>query len=413
MIKLLLSTLCFLFSPFLSFAQNPISSDDLFKSARHAAFEEKDYEKAKEYARQALQISPTYADVEIFLGRIYTWNKQYDSARFHFEKVLNNLPISEDASVAYADLEYWNDHYPKALIICNNALEVYPASEPLLLRKAKILNAAKNYSEASKVVTTLLKVNNRNTAGLSLASRLKDATAINKISLSYENSSFDKQFDKAWNLAALAYTRQTKLGSVTTRLNYANRFGKNGMQVELDAYPRISKTFYSYVSVGYSDNVGIFPKYRAGASLYANMPKSFEAEVGIRYLYFESATNIYTLYVGKYYKNFLFGARTYLTPSAYNVSQSYILSTRYYFKSADDYIGVTVGSGISPDETNQNIQFSTKQNKLRSKRISFDFNHTFLKWNVMSIGAGLINQEFRPLIKGNQLNISAGLSHRF
>ncbi|MEO6454662.1 MAG: YaiO family outer membrane beta-barrel protein [Ginsengibacter sp.] len=404
---LLLSVSCFLK------AQTTLSSDELFINARNAAFEDKNYDKAKQFARQALEKSPGYADIEIFLGRVYTWNKQYDSARYHFSNVLNTPPVNEDASIAYTDLEYWNDHYEEALNICNRALVVYPASEALLLRKAKILNATKNFREAGIITSQLLKTDKNNTAALALASTLKDAVAVNKISISYDNSSFDKQFDKAWQFVSISYGRQTKAGSITARMNYANRFGLNGIQGEVDAYPRISKTFYSYVSFGYSGDVGVFPKYRAGLSLYANLPKSFEAEAGLRYLYFTSATNVFTFYVGKYYKSFLFSVRTYITPSEGAVSQSYSIAARYYFKSADDYIGLSLGTGISPDENNQNIQFNNKENRLTSKKISASFNHTFLKWNVISISAGIINQEYRPSVKGNQLNLSVGLSHRF
>jgi hypothetical protein len=89
------------------------------------------------------------------------------------------------------------------------------------------------------------------------------------------------------------------------------------------------------------------------------------------------------------------------------------LAARYYFKSAEDYRSLAIGTGISPDETNQNVQFDAKRNKLSSKQISAGFNHTFLKRNVISISAGLINQEYQPSIKGNQLNLSAALSHKF
>ena len=92
-------------------AQATLSADDLFKHAREAAFDDKNYSKAKLLASHALAISPAYADIEIFLGRVYTWNKQYDSAKFHFANVLSTDPVNEDGSVAFADLEYWNDHF--------------------------------------------------------------------------------------------------------------------------------------------------------------------------------------------------------------------------------------------------------------------------------------------------------------
>jgi YaiO family outer membrane protein len=411
--KLILTFIFLLSFSFFLKAQKSFSSDELFKNARDAAFESKNYDKAKELAYQALNISPNYPDIDIFLGRIYTWDKEYDSARFHFTKVLDANPANEDASLAYADLEFWNEHYENSLAICDRALLLYPQSDELLVKKAKNLSALKRYEEAKTITASVLKINKNNAVAMALAISLKDKVAKNKITLGYENSSFDRQFDKPWHLGSISYTRKTSLGSIIGRLNYANRFGENGWQGEVDAYPHISKTFYAYVNFGYSGNVGVFPNYRAGFSLYANLPKSFEAEVGMRYLYFTSATNIYTASLGKYYKNFLLTARTYITPSLGSVSQSYILSARYYLKGADDYIGLSMGTGISPDDNSQNIQFSNKLPKFSSHKISADFNHTFLKWNVISIGAGLINQEYQPSVKGNQFNISVGLSHRF
>ena len=399
-------------SYFLS-AQNGITSDELFKEARHAAFEDKNYDKAKQLSYEALEISPSYSDIDIFLGRVYAWNSEYDSARYHFTKVLNSHPDNEDASIAFADLEYWNDHYEASLDICNKALTVYPSSQELLLRKAKNLNALKNFHDASLITAQLLKENRNNTAALALATRLKDAVAINKISMDYDYTTFDQQYNRPWNLASLSYSRYTKIGPVIARLNYENRFGTNGVQGEVDAYPRISQTFYSYANVGYSGNVGVFPQFRAGFSLYANLPNSFEAEAGMRYLYFAEPTYIYTAAIGKYYKNFLFNLRTYITPSDGSVWQSYNLSGRYYLGGADDFIGLAIGTGISPDDNTQNIQFSNKQNKLSSKRISAAFSHTFLKWNILTVSGGLINEEYLPSVNGNQIDISLGVSHRF
>ncbi len=413
MIKQALVVAIFLFTFADLQAQTTVSADSLFKSARDVAFEDHNYIKAKQLSYQALNISPSYADIEIFLGRIHTWTKQYDSARYYFEKVLLDDPADEEAGIAYTDLEYWNDHYAQALSTCNNALSAHPASEALLLRKARILNAQKQYKEALSIVTTLLNRNKHNVEAGTLASALKNETSKNKISLSYDHTSFDKQYNEAWHLASLAYSMQTKSGSYTARLNYANRFNANGVQGELDAYPRINKTFYTYLNFGYSSATGVFPKYRAGLSLYANLPRSFEAEAGLRYLYFTQGTHIYTFYVGKYYKSFLFSARTYIVPSSNAASQSYNVAGRYYFAGADDYVGLNVGTGISPDDHIQNIQFNVKQEKLTSKQIGMAFNHTFLKWNILSLSAGLINREYQPGINGNQLSISCGLTRRF
>src|SRR5207247_8648939 len=115
-----------------------------------------------------------------------------------------------------------------------------------------------------------------------------------------------------------------------------------------------------YVDAGYSGDAGVFPAWRTGFSLFANLPAGFEADAGWRYLYFSNATNIFTAHVGKYYKNYLFGARTFLTPGGSGLSQSYNAFARYYFGGIYDYFEVLLGTGISPDDRSINELINTK-----------------------------------------------------
>ena len=397
----------------MAYSQDSSSSDGLFQAARKAAFDHKDYNTAKQYCLKALARSPKYADIWVFLGRVYTWTDNYDSAKFCFETVLAIRQDIEDASIAYTDLEYWNNHYPIALNICTAGLSSHPRSLELLIRKAKILIATRKYAEANDVVQIILTIDKKNTAAIALAGRIKEVAATNKIGINYDLAYFDRQYSDPWHLFSIDYSGSTKLGSVTARINYANRFKTNGIQYEIDAYPHISKLFYSYVNFGYSGSEGIFPKYRAGFSLYANLPKSFEAEAGIRYLKFTDQTWIYTVYLGKYYKNWLFSVRTYLTPAKSNISQSYSVAARYYYTgSADNYILLSAGTGISPDDKSI-AQLLNSKYKLISKKIAATWKFNATKFNGISISAGLINQEYLKDTKGNQFELGVSLVHRF
>jgi len=390
------------------------SADELFQSARTAAFDQKDYPKAILICKQALDKSPDYMDIRIFLGRLYTWSKQPDSARIAFIRVLSKQPDNEDASLAYGSLEYWNDNYDKALQICNDCLTGHPQSKDLLLLKAKVLNAMHRYYEANNTIKTLLKIDPANTAARSLANRINDNSAKNKFGVSYDFIKFDKQFNNPWHLASMEYTRRTGLGAVTARLNYANRFNSNGMQFEMDAYPHISQTFYAYLSGGYSNDVGIFPKYRAGFSLYASLPASFEAEAGFRYLYFGDPTWIYTASVGKYYKNYWFNFRTFLTPSNSSVSQSYSLHVRYYYGGADDYFSIGIGTGISPDDARNSILLDQKTTaKLRSNNLSAGYRHVIKTLNIIYFNVSVDNQEYKSDTHGIQTDLGIGYQRRF
>lgn len=397
----------------LALAQEAPGADELFQSARTAAFDKKDYPLAIALCKEALLKSPDYSDIRIFLGRLYTWSHFSDSARAQFSDVLERHPDNEDAAGAFTDLEYWHDNDSGALRYCEQGLQYHPHSPELLLRKAKILNSMRLYRQAFAVADNLLKVNPKNTAARSLAESIKNNSSPNKIGISYDYVYFDKNYPSSapWNLISLDYSRSTKAGSVIGIINYANRFRENGVQAEINAYPHISRTFYCFVDAGYSNNLPVFPTWRGGFSLYANLPKSFEGEVGFRYLYFSGATWIYTASVGKYYKNWWFNLRTYLIPDNPGLSDSYTLTARYYFRGADDYMAAAVGTGISPDDKVNSIQLSNK--KLLAKKISVEYRHTFHDLNIWYVSGTYIHEDIKTGVKGNQVDIGIGYQRRF
>lgn len=386
--------------------------DSLFKVAREAAFERKDYATATRLSKEVLRVSPGYTDVVTFLGRLYTWNKQPDSARLYFNEALRQQPDSENAFMGLADMEYWTGNYAPALIAADNGLKQYPRSETLLLRKAQVLYAQKEYAAAIPVLDTLLQVNKKNSEARRLAVQIQDHIAKNAIGVKYDYVHFDQQFPDPWHLASIDYTRHTKAGAFTARVNYANRFATEGLQYELESYPRFSKTFYGYLNMGYSDNNVVFPKWKAGASLFANLPRAFEAELGVRYLYFNKDIFMYTLYAGKYYNSFLFGARTFLTPQTSYIAQTYSVMARYYFGGPNDYIGVLLGSGLSPDDVRSNVQLNSGY-KMRNYNGEINARFSIQQLNIITGSFSLINQEYLPGQKGNQLQFGLGYIRRF
>ncbi|MGH2644832.1 MAG: YaiO family outer membrane beta-barrel protein, partial [Chitinophagaceae bacterium] len=305
------------------------------------------------------------------------------------------------------------DNDTAALRYCEAGLTYHPASSELLLKKVRILNNLRHYKEAYAVADSLLLMDPKNSAARSLAESIKNNSSLNKVGVSYDYVYFDKNYPSSapWQLVSLEYSRQTKLGSVIGFVNYANRFHTNGVQAEINAYPHISNTFYCYIDGGYSNNLPVFPTWRGGFSLYANLPKSFEGEVGFRYLYFSSATWIYTASVGKYYKDWWFNLRTYLVPENPGLSNSYTLTARYYFGGADDYLAGSVGTGISPDDKAISVQLSNK--KLMAQKLSLEYRRTFQKLNIFYISVSYIHEEIKEGDFGNQSDIGIGYQRRF
>ncbi|RYG40897.1 MAG: YaiO family outer membrane beta-barrel protein, partial [Chitinophagaceae bacterium] len=138
----------------------------------------------------------------------------------------------------------------------------------------------------------------------------------------------------------------------------------------------------------------------------------FEADAGFRYLNFDNDTWIYTGSVGKYYKNFWFNLRAYITPDDHRISQSYSLTTRYYLGGADDYFSLSIGTGISPDDRSQAVLLNSNY-KLTTRKASAGFRFSYRKLNVFSFGVGYANVEYLPKTRDNQLNASVGYQRRF
>lgn len=391
---------------------NGDTSDELFTKARQAAFEQKNYPLAIALSKKALELSPDYTDISVFLGRLYTWSDRIDSATIVFESLKIRQVTDEDFYLAYGSLLYWNDRTESAIPILNEGLAHHPSSTNLLLLKAKMNNSIHNYEKAEEALDAILRIDPKHTEARALAKRISDFTAKNALGINYSFTHFDKQFDDPWHLLSLSYKRATAIGSMILKANYANKFADNGMQVEVEAYPRINDLFYLYLGTGFSNADGLFPTYRTGASLYANLPASFEGEIGFRQLHFTGNIWMLTASAGKYYQNFWFNLRTYITPGDHNISHSYTGTMRYYTKGTYDYFAVLAGTGISPEGNRSNL-LDQQTFKLKTYKIGTEYHFTIRNTNLFNITVTYFNQEFRVGETGNQVDFSLGYSRIF
>ncbi len=387
-----------------------LTSDELFTQARNIPKEKENYPQIIVLLKTALKSSPNYADIRLFLGRVYTWSDKLDSARYQFNQVLAKDIKNTEAHSALFDLEYWNESYSRALDHANMGLLHDPNSAELTLKKAKALNALRDSRQAVAFLKSYNARNPDQDTTQTYYNDLRKSNTKNAISVGYEYVYFDKRFKDPWQFASIGYTRMTGLGSVTGSLLYANRFTKQGLQGEIEAYPSISKNIYAYVGAAYS-NASIFPSFRSGVSLYYVLPKSFDAETGFRYLNFSSSkTYIYVLAVGKYSGNFYFNLKTYLTPGVDDLSQSFTFSTKYYFSDRYNQIGAQIGTGLSPDDYMRNI---TGLGNLRTYKLGVNYSRDLFSNFTLSTSGVWYYEEFRANTWGSQFSVGLSLSKRF
>lgn len=382
-----------------------------FKEAQTLAFNG-EREKARAVCWQLLH-KGFNSDVALLLGRTYAWDSMYDSARVVLKEVLVHRAGNMEAYDALSDVEFWADNADKAVNYCDAALKAETDSYFFALKKARILASEERYDEAANTLETFLSENPGQADVLLKLTEYRQDALKNSLKLTYSLEVFDDEFNRdPWQLTALSYSRKTKFGSLIARMNYAERYGDNGIQFELDAYPSIAENSYLYLSYGFSAD-GLFPNNRYGIELYRNFSHGIEGSAGMRYLDFNSSgVDVYTATLGKYLGNYWFSIRTYITPGSNGTSVSGFLSARRYFADAENYIGLKVGYGVSPDDSRN--QLGSQANLSLNKRSAgIEYNHIFNKKWILNTSATWNNEELVPGAYSNYYSFNIGLSRMF
>lgn len=411
-----------LLAPFLGMAQDSTNAAGLFALARKAAYDDKDNPAAIRLAKKALAINAQYVDVIVFTGRVYAWSKNYDSSVVYLQRAVMLDPNNEDAYVAYADLEIWNGHREPALQVIDEGLKNNATSKELLTRKAKLLAEEKRYVEAYAAIEALMNAGGGSADSRALMVMLRDLSCKNKVTIKFDGMWFDtsrSQFELMDDAGAqfapqrfgsIELVTATKPGPWVVRVNVANRFKKPGLQYETDFYPKLSKTFYMYLNAGYGDHLEVFPRWRGGASLFANLPKAYEAEAGVRYLRYTNDLFFYTAYAGKYVWRFLVGARTYLAPMGNKFSNTTGGNVRYYFGGADDYVNLVAMKGLPIDDRRVNIDLFNTGN---SHFVELSAKKSIKKVNIISLNVSWLQNDLPYNRRVEQYQIGIGYTKRF
>ncbi|WP_299534116.1 YaiO family outer membrane beta-barrel protein [Ulvibacterium sp.] len=292
---------------------------------------------ARDTLRHILTKYPNYTDVRNLLAKTLSWDKKYNDARREFNKITSVERKNKEVWVATIKNELYAQEYYIALGLANKALIYLPKDSDLEALRQQALKGTTSESPMASKETKTLEETSENTAfnnafGISNAFEIFDIV--------YEPMLY----------TSLEYQRETRAGKIIPRLNYGNRFEIQGLQYEVDFYPRFSKKFYGYLNYGISKSV-IFPNHRVGAELFVNWPKHMEISLGMRYLDFDNVkANIITASAALYHGNYYFSIRPYFLPNVNKGSGfSGNLLARKYFKDGSNFLGINIGMGYSPE----------------------------------------------------------------
>ncbi|NEW79750.1 MAG: YaiO family outer membrane beta-barrel protein [Gelidibacter sp.] len=387
-------------SVFQVFAQQKVfegDPDKAFEKARELAFNEQ-RKQAQDSLLFILTKYPDYHDIRSFLASTYSWDGEYKKARDEFSYILEKDKQRKADWIAAINNELWAEAPFGALEIANDGLKYFPYDGEILYLKASAQEKSNNPEEALQTLQLVLDQNPKDQKAVDYKKKLTNTLSYNAIGIKSSVDIYSETFDPM-QYYSLNYSRKTKYGSIIGKMNFSRRFNDNGLQFEIDMYPKITKGLYAYVNLGFSNSY-LYPDVRYGAELYKSLPKSFEVSLGFRALKYQTTTTIYTGSVGWYTGNSYWNFRPYLTPGDSGTSKSGVLNYRKYRSDADNYFSVSIGMGFSPEFE----RFSLGGNEetiidLQSQKFNFGYYFTSSnKQNAWGTLLGVTHQEisFNP-----------------
>lgn len=348
------------------------SEKPVFDHAHQMAYEG-DHATAKDLLLKVLSKNPEDGKARALLASTYSWIGKYDEARKHFNKITSQERYDRDNWISAIKNELYAKEPAIALGLANKALFYLKDDKELERLKNLALERIQNkkYPEkgwhnqesaiahasavqANGVKKTAIEKEEKvvkNTKGAEGKATELDGKEefLNRIGVNNSFTVFSERFDPQV-FSSISFRRKTWAGSIIPKINYSNRLGKHGVQYDIDFYPKFSKRFYAYLNYGHS-NADIYPRHKMGGDLYVNLPGAFEFSAGGRYIITNTReVKAITNSLGHYRGNYYFSLRSFITPRPDGLTRvSGNLLVRKYLKDAENFFGVNMGMGVSPE----------------------------------------------------------------
>jgi len=372
--------------------QAPNDSLFLIKNASFLA-EAGQYNKALEPAYHLMANYPSAKDSALYANFLI---KQADALMKdqNWQEALNVLekayPIEPENPDVIKDLSTVNfalKHYPQTIDYANRGLKLLPDDTFLLMKKATAYEELSQYEEAYQAAYAAALTTTDNRQYQTYADYLKSKTYKNQIGIIHLHSIYSDDRDPSW-ISSLQYMRRFAKASFIARANYRDRSTATGYQLESELYYQHNRRYYSYAFAGWSPDELVFPKVRAGYSIFRSLNHGWESELGSRYVYSLGYHTVSALAsVGKYWGNNWTNIRVYAIHDDNKWDQAYTLSHRFYLNDKLDYITIIGALGTSPDDRSRN--FGTERVSgflMKSIGLGYQKNINY-KWTINLVGS--------------------------
>ena len=354
-------------------------------------------------------------DAWMAAGLGYQKQQLLDSAIYCFDRVLAGNAADSTAHLNKTNLLMTKRRFPEALQSVDVALAQFEYAEPFLLRKVILLDSMERYVEATKYADTLAKRYDLR-KHREYAAFLRSKTMQHAFGLSFLNSTFsgveDAPAPPAYRIATLYYSRilSPKI-SYGAQLLFTGRQTGTGIMGEADLTYKPNKVLYWNAAVGISNNV-LLPKYRLAYSLYRQLGKGFEGEVGARLL---EVVDVRALSIvagaSKSFDPFMINARLFAIREQQDFYIAFQAGAKYELTDAD-LLQANFGLGTSPDDRSRLILLP-ELGGIMSRSVGAGYRRTINYRTSIGVNGNYISQKVGVTTFRNQYDVLLALQVKF
>lgn len=408
--------LLFTFSVFCVFVSAQQNTDSIFARAVSEGNSQQ-YDRAIEEAKKAYDTDSNRGDILVYIANVYSWKNDNESSLIYLNKANALNYKGDDYYETLTNVLLRSEKYDALLTACNEAEQNKYSNTQDLLRKKLIayteLQDYKSGVEYAELLPNKIYIDSELISDLYTNLLLKRNT--NVISAFYSLDLVDGLTPMDQHLASIGYSFAVGKHTLGLRANYANRFGKNDFQAELDFYLKLQNAHYMYFNYGYGVNSTLFPKHRIGYEYYFPLAYKVEASLGARYLNYQLSVDphvfILTGHLGKYFTKSKVSLRPFYVMKKDFQSLSFIADYRLYGKTELDYWGLELGFGNSPDDIYSTLP-TGGFNQLAAYKVKLLKNFMINRTSDLHIGLGYTYEEFIVTQFRNRFTVELGYKIR-
>ena len=275
---------------------NP-ESELAYTYAMNTADNIKNYDLFLNYAQQAIEANPDSIYFKTKHAEALSKNQDFATAYTILKELLEQNPYNQSVintntqvTLDYGTILYKAKEAEQLMIITDEALLFNPNNKELLYQKGQAYLLTKEYGKAFEYMKYYTPSPIEEAEFQKQMEWLQNKSYKNHITLNYLRSRYADEIDVN-SIAAIEYTRlHSAEDTFTGRLYYTGRELGSGVLAQAEWSRVMNPKTYFTVNLGYGSRY--FAKTIANASVFRDLTKDFELEIGLGY---RNLPNVYTL----------------------------------------------------------------------------------------------------------------------